>query len=192
MLFLKRGLGINDQKLTLRRLNQAIQPLATPRLIFRSDKERGIMATTSKHHQTQWTGQYGVAHEMTRRGHLVTLTLGNAPHADLLCRSPQGINFSVQVKSLSSKTYFLLQDNLLTPNPALCFVLVFIPSKAINAVEYFVFNNQQFLDIFKEEEIRLKEMELKRGKPYAPFAKGINYGTVNRDEFRNAWNNVPK
>lgn len=156
--------------------------------IIRSSK----MEKSNKHHQTQWTGQFGVAHELTRRGYLVTLTFGNAPRTDLLCESPSGEIFGVQVKSLSSKTYFLFQDKLLIPNSRLYFVLVHIPSSYEKPVEYFVFNNNQFIDLYKEEEDRLKKMEVQRGKPYAPFAKGINYGTVNKPNFLNAWHNLPK
>lgn len=56
---------------------------------------------------------------------------------------------------------------------------------------YFVLNNAQFLSIAKEEKARLKEAEEARGKPYAAFSPGIGYTTLNRDEFRNAWNNLP-
>lgn len=49
--------------------------------------------------QTQWSGQFGVAHEMTRRGYLVSFTMGNAPAIDLLCRSPKDQDFSLQVKT---------------------------------------------------------------------------------------------
>jgi hypothetical protein len=71
-----------------------------------------------RHYQTQWAGQFGVAHELTRRGYLVTFTTGNAPGDDLLCQSPSGVAFSIQVKSLSSKTYFLYQKSL-EENPLL-------------------------------------------------------------------------
>jgi hypothetical protein len=63
-------------------------------------------------YQTQWAGQFGVAHELVRRGYLVTFTTGNARDDDLLCLSQSGDAFSVQVKSLSSKTFFPCQGNL--------------------------------------------------------------------------------
>ena len=55
--------------------------------------------------QTQWAGQFGVAHEMTRRCYLVSFTMGNAPAVDLLCKSPNDTTFSLQVKSLKAKNY---------------------------------------------------------------------------------------
>jgi hypothetical protein len=146
-------------------------------------------------HQTQWAGQFGVAHEMTRRGYLVTFTMGNAPTADLLCKSPGGKEFSVQVKSLKTKNYFLYQNSLLATNSNLYFVFVLVPDvvQGINpqAPEYFVLNKEQFLRTVKEENIRLKSEEEKRGRPFVPFSPGIIYHTLNKDEFRNAWHNLP-
>lgn len=143
-------------------------------------------------HQTQWAGQFGVAHEMTRRGYLVAFTMGNAPTVDLLCKSPKGQDFSVQVKSLRSKTYFCYQESLLAPKPDLCIVFILIPEALLQPPEYFVLNNPQFLSIVKEEDARLKEAEIKRGKPYAKFSPGISYHTLSRNEFRNAWHNLPE
>jgi hypothetical protein len=142
-------------------------------------------------HQTQWSGQFGVAHEMARRGYLVAFTMGNAPTVDLICISPNKQEFSVQVKSLRSKTYFIYQESLLSPEPNLYIVFVLVPEAPLKPAEYFVLNNTQFLSIVKEENERLKEAEKVRGKPYAAFSPGINYTTLNRDEFRNAWHNLP-
>jgi hypothetical protein len=111
--------------------------------------------------------------------------------ADLLCESPNGQFFAVQVKSLRSKTYFLYQKSLLVPNPDLCFVFVLIPEAPSQPPEYFVLNNAQFLRIVKEEDARTKEAEKKRGQPYAEFSPGIIYHTLNSDEYHNAWHNLP-
>ena len=148
-----------------------------------------------KGHQTQWAGQFGVAHEMTRRGYLVTFTMGNAPTADLLCKSPQGREFSVQVKSLKSKNYFLYQESLLTTNSNLCLVFVLVPDVVADndpqPPEYFILNKEQFLRVVEEEKKRLKAEVRKRGCPFAAFSPGIIYHTLNKDEFRNAWCNLP-
>jgi len=146
-------------------------------------------------YQTQWAGQFGVAHEMTRRGYLVTFTMGNAPTADLLCKSPNGIEFSVQVKSLKSKNYFLYQEPLLHTNSYLFFVFVLVPTTIgysnLNPPEYFVLDKPQFLKAVAEETERAIEVEKKRGRPFAKFSPGINYRTINKDEYRNAWQNLP-
>lgn len=53
---------------------------------------------SSKRYQTQWAGQFYVAAELTRRGYIVSFTLGNAPTTDLLARVPEGEAFSVEVQ----------------------------------------------------------------------------------------------
>ena len=61
------------------------------------------MSRLSKRYQTQWAGQFYVAAELTRRGYLVSLTLGNAPVVDLLVVSPDGEHFGVDVKGQSTR-----------------------------------------------------------------------------------------
>jgi hypothetical protein len=145
-----------------------------------------------RNYQTQWAGQFGVAHELVRRGYLVTFTTGNAPGDDLLCLSPSGVAFSVQVKSLSDKMYFIYQKSLLESPPTRFFVFVLVPPDCSQQPEYYVLNNIQFVRLAKEQEQILRELEKKRGKPYAKFAPGINYSTVARHDFRNAWGNLPE
>jgi hypothetical protein len=145
-----------------------------------------------KNYQTQWAGQFGVAHELTRRGYLVSFTTGNAPAADLLCESPSGYAFSVQVKALSSKTYFLYQSSLLAPYPNRFFVFVLVQAPLSRTAEYFVLNSEQFRRLAEEQEQILRGLELTRGRPYAKFAPGINYSTIARHDFRDAWQNLPQ
>ncbi|WP_028321719.1 hypothetical protein [Desulfatiglans anilini] len=146
----------------------------------------------SKKYKTQWSGQFGVAHELTRRGYLVTFTIGNAPAADLLCESPSGKVFSVQVKSLSSKTYFLYQSALVEPDASRFFVFVLIPDAVDQRPEYFVLDNQQFRQVVTEQEQVSRELEEKRGKPYGKFSPGINYKILARHDFLDAWGNIPQ
>jgi hypothetical protein len=150
------------------------------------------MKRQGKKYHTQWAGQFGTAHELTRRGYLVTFTAGNAPAVDLLCQSPEGESFSVEVKSLTSKTYFLCQDGLTKPNASRFFVFVLLPASLLERPEYFVLNNKQFLDVVEEQKQISQASEIKRGQPYAAFSFGINYRTLARDEFRDGWDNLPK
>ncbi len=68
------------------------------------------MPSQSKKYQTQWTSQFYVAAELTRRGYLVSLTLGNAPKADLLVVSPNEKTFKVDVKGQRNKSFWLIQN----------------------------------------------------------------------------------
>jgi hypothetical protein len=142
-------------------------------------------------YQTQWAGQFGVARELIRREYLVTFTMGNAPGDDLICVSPSGRLFTIQVKSLSSKTYFLYQLSLLAKNVDRFFVFVYVPQELNRSAEYFVMNNAQFRGVVDEQEEFLRAAEMKRGRPYAAFSPGINYGTIARHDFRDAWRNLP-
>jgi hypothetical protein len=143
-------------------------------------------------YQTQWAGQFGVAHELVRRGYLVTFTTGNARDDDLLCLSPSGVAFSVQVKSLGSKTFFLYQGSLLEAKQDRFFVFVLVPRNCSKQPEYFVMNYMQFMRLTEEEAQIVQEREKKRGRPYAKFALGIAYSTVVKQDFRNAWGNLPE
>lgn len=49
--------------------------------------------------QAEWAAVFLAAAELTRRGHSVSFTLGlNAPLADLVVRSPEGVGYIVDVK----------------------------------------------------------------------------------------------
>jgi len=151
------------------------------------------MKAKSNRHHTQWAGQFGVAHELAKRGYLVAFTSGNAPGTDLLCQSPGEKSFSLEVKTLSSKTYYLCQDHLQEPNESRHFVFVFLPSSPVERPEYYVLNNRQFLETVEEQKELTKTSEAKRGKPYADFSFGIAYKTISKSEFRDAWEkNLPK
>ena len=146
-------------------------------------------------YQTQWAGQFGVAHELVRRGYLVTFTTGNAPDDDLLCLSPSGVAFSVQVKSLSSKsTSFSIRRACWMPKPTRFLVFVFVPLDCSKPPEYFVLNNEQ-----------LRRLEAESKADFAGTGEGAwqnlsqtiftGHTTIPPSlghDFRNAWGNLPE
>lgn len=67
------------------------------------------MSKQNLRYRTQWTSQFYAAAELTRRGYLVSLTFGNAPVSDLLVRSLDDNQFSVDVKGQSTKNFWLIQ-----------------------------------------------------------------------------------
>ena len=145
-----------------------------------------------KRYQTQWAGQFGAAHELCRRGYLVTFTAGNAPRTDLVCESPEGVPFSVQVKSVSSRNAFICQKLLLEPNDKLFFVFVGLPRSLSEHPEYFILNHEQFLKAIHEQD----RVGKNRKKPPKPFSPCISYSVMaklaNEFHFRNAWENLPR
>ena len=64
----------------------------------------------SRKYQTQWATQFLAAGELVRRGYLVALTNGNAEFADLLVKSPNNQHFSVDVKGMSTKNWWLVKQ----------------------------------------------------------------------------------
>lgn len=122
----------------------------------------------------------------------MTFTTGNAPITDLLCQSPGGVPFSVEVKSLSSKTCFLYHASLLDPKPGRFLVFVLLPSSLTERPEYFVLKHEQFQQVVEEQDRRTKEAGKKREKPYAPFPPGVSYSVLKESNFRDAWDNLPE
>lgn len=55
--------------------------------------------------KSQWSGQFFVAGELTRRGYWVSIPLGNAPSTDIIAVSPKGEHFRVEVKTKTLDRY---------------------------------------------------------------------------------------
>ncbi|MDP3142492.1 MAG: hypothetical protein Q8N14_00885 [Candidatus Omnitrophota bacterium] len=147
----------------------------------------------NKRYATQWIGQFGVASELARRNYLVSLTLGNAPIRDMLCQSPNGENFAIQVKSLTTKTYFPFQDILINKKFSdLHLVFVYIPAVLNQSLEYFVLTHSRFLEIWKEEQKEWAEKEKLRAKPYEKWSNGIQYKTLLKSSAKNDWSDLPR
>ncbi len=147
----------------------------------------------NKHFSTQWIGQFGVAFELARRNYLISFGLGNMPGIDLLCQSPKGKMFSVQVKCLRSKGYFPFQNKMVEKViPGLFLVFVYAPEKLNLPLEYFVFQQKRFRIISQNESRRWKAKEKLRGKPYKDWSNGIGYQTLLATGAKNKWLVLPK
>jgi len=145
--------------------------------------------------QTQWAGQFGVGHELVRRGYMVAFTLGNAPGVDLMCQSPSKVLFIVEVKSARTKAPFLYQKVLREKSDGnRFFVFVFLPQDPKERPEYYVLTNKEFQETAAQQEALDAEAVKKRGKPYAESWKtpGISYKVLAAHNFRDAWPSLPK
>ena len=146
----------------------------------------------TKRHQTQWSGQFAVASELTRRNYLVSISLGNAPIRDIMCQSPKGKSFSVQVKSLSFKGFFPFQSNLtIKEYPDLYFIFVYIPKRLEQSLEFFIIPHKKLLEVWRKEKEEVKKKEKQRGVPYKKWAEGVFYRTLLDSGFRDAWDILP-
>jgi hypothetical protein len=145
----------------------------------------------AKGYKTQWIGQFAVASELTRRNYLVSIPLGNTPIRDILCQSPKGKSFSVQVKSLSSKGFFPFQSHLTTKEyPDLYFIFVCIPNGLDQPLEFFIMSHKKLLEAWKKEKEEAKKKEEQRGMPYKEWSEGISYKTLLNSGFKD-WSVLP-
>ena len=67
------------------------------------------MAKITSHH-TQWAAEFFAAAELSRRGYLVALTLGNAPSTDLFAKGPCGAALSIEVKGQQGKSDWFIRQ----------------------------------------------------------------------------------
>jgi len=158
----------------------------------------------SKGYRTQWVGQFAVASELTRRDYIVSMPLGNVPSLDLQCKSQdKGKRFEVQVKSLSSKGSFPLQNKFVEKknlNPNLYFVFVYVPPDFAEQLEYFVLSHKQLLfKVWKEEKKdRRRRESIRKSKgiknwklKWGEGTEGINYKFLNKNTYKNKWKGLP-
>jgi hypothetical protein len=90
-------------------------------------------------HQTQWTAQFAVASELSKRGYQVALTLGNHPTVDLMVVSPSGKHFLVDVKGQYSRNFWPVKRA--PKRDDLFYVLAYVPDSAAN--QFFVMTQEQ-------------------------------------------------
>lgn len=141
-----------------------------------------MASTQTLRYRTQWSSQFYVAAELTRRGYLVSLTFGNAPIADLIVQSPSGNPFTVDVKGQSSKNFWLIQRRDHKPNHY--FILVYLP-KNHGTPQYYILSSEELM--FKREEY--EKSSIVRGK-YRDDLGGINWSTA--FDYENKWETLPQ
>lgn len=140
------------------------------------------MSKQSKRYQTQWAAQFYVAAELTRRGYLVSLTLGNAPVADLLVVSPGQVHFMVDVKGQSTRSFWLIKRG--EPRDDLFFVLVYLP-KNYEPPKFYILSSAELM---KRREEYKRHIESTSGK-YDDKTGGINWSTAL--EYEDRWDVLP-
>lgn len=142
------------------------------------------MGTHSKRYQTQWATQFYVAAELTRRGYLVSLTLGNAPVADLLVVSPEQEQFMIDVKGQSTKNFWLIQRR--ESQDGLFFVLVYLPKDYDEPPKFYILSSTELM---REREEYKHHIESTSGK-YDDKMGGINWKTA--FDYENRWDTLPR
>lgn len=141
-------------------------------------------ATRNKGYYTQWATQFYVAAELTRRGYLVSLTLGTAPDTDLLVVSPSGKHFKVDVKGLRRLNWWILGRP--EPQKDLFYVLVYVPDDVQQPPKFFVMICREAED---EIEKHIEELKLK-GREVTELEYGFSWKTAFK--YENQWDKLPK
>jgi hypothetical protein len=98
------------------------------------------------HRQTQWAAQFAVASELCKEGYQVALTLGNHPAVDLMVDKSAGKKFSIDVKGLHKRNFWLVQSKQAQDD--LFYVLVYVPKRQPN--EFSVLTPQQVNSAIEE------------------------------------------
>ncbi len=133
-------------------------------------------------YKTQWASQFYTAAELTRRGYLVSLTFGNAPVADLLVQSPEGKQFTVDVKGQSTRNFWIIQRR--EPNPNHYFVLVFLP-KGQQPPSFYILSSDEMM----KKRTEYEKESIKRGK-YRDDMGGFNFTTALA--YQDRWDALPE
>ncbi len=140
----------------------------------------------SKHH-TGWAGALAVAAELSRREYDAAITLGNTPALDLICASPSGKSFTVQVKSLTVVNCVLIPKRMLeeNPQPHLLFCVVLVPpADSDKPVEFFILTHGEVCALWQ----RMPKVR-KDGGAYKPGFEGLNWGDIKPHKDR--WDKLP-
>jgi hypothetical protein len=133
---------------------------------------------------SQWSSTFYAAAELTRRGYLVSITLGRAPKVDLLVESPSGKPFKVQVKSLQYRNYWLIGEVPLDED--LFYILVYVPRDLSRPPEFCILTSKEMY----EEVGRYQEGLKEKGKPITRLEYCIPFDVAFK--YKNAWDKLPK
>jgi hypothetical protein len=138
------------------------------------------MPSQANKYRTQWAAQFFAAAELTRRGYLVALTLGNAPATDLLVQSPLGQHFTVDVKGLASPNWWLVSER--TDHPDF-YVLVLVPKDG--PASFYILTGTEMSD----EMERVRQRSLAAGNTWTGRGSGILFSTSRA--YENRWDTLP-
>lgn len=132
-----------------------------------------------KRYATQWAGQFYVAAELTRKGYIVTFTLGNVPTTDLLVKSPEGKTFGVEVKSAKTKSICQLKEPPVPDNPEDLF-WIFVSLLGDAQPVYCIIRSDEVLRLWHEYNDKF---------PADDKFQGIQWSTLR--EYQDQWDALP-
>jgi hypothetical protein len=149
------------------------------------------VTTQQRKYQTQWIAQFFAAAELTRRGYLVSITLGNAKFTDLMVETPGNQHFSIDVKGQSTKSYWIIKPPE-NDRDDQYFILVYAPRDLTESPQYFILNSDDIIEELKQNQGRARQAEIDRGNPLSH-----NFGTGGMAwdqplKYEDQWGKLPK
>lgn len=137
-------------------------------------------------HHRVWAGLLPLAAELSRRGYDAAITLGNTPSLDLICSSPSGTPFTIQVKSLSTKNWVLIQKAMLEAEPKLNLLLavVLVPTDAERPFQFHILTHREACEAYAKQ-----GHSNRNGEPYKPGMEGLGWREVSQHLSR--WDKLP-
>ena len=139
-------------------------------------------------HQTQWAAQFGVASELCKRGYLVALTVGNHPAVDLMVMSPEGKPFSIDVKGLYKKNFWVIKQKPELAN--LYYVLAFVPRDA--PARFFILNQAEVNAKIPQHLDRIRANRMKKGLSVEKVGVITGLPWEFTEHFENQWKKLPE
>lgn len=138
-------------------------------------------------HTTGLAGEFLVAGELLRREVMAAVTYGNAKKADVIAFS-EGRSIALEVKSTSGSKWVL--GGLLPTDCPKLYVLVYLPSEATQAPEYYVVTSAELRKAVQPAyDSYMARYEAKHGKKYS----GVGVVSVRQKDIaahRGAWEKV--
>jgi hypothetical protein len=141
------------------------------------------MATHRSKYQTQWSAQFLLAGELSRRGYMVSFTIGNAPTIDLNAISPSGVQFGIQVKGLKRSNFWLFER--VEPRNDLFFAFVLVPEDLQKSPSFFIMPSIDAIRMWDE----YKDACIRRN---SYTGKGMGINSKAPCPYNNNWKALPQ
>lgn len=139
-------------------------------------------------HQTQWAAQFAVASELCKRGYQVALTMGNHPVVDMMVVSPRGTPFSIDVKGLYKRNFWVVQPKAIRKQ--LFYILTFVPEDSPN--RFFVLTQGDVNRIVPKHLDRVRASRIERGLSVEKIGIISGVPWAKAETFENMWKKLPK
>lgn len=142
---------------------------------------------TRSRHYTAWAGALAMAAELSRREYDAAITLGNTPTRDLLCASPSGEPFTVQVKSLAKPNWVLIGQTWLEAHPRddLYLAVVLVPLDTEAPCLFHILTHHEAIWAYLKQPTTKKD-----GTPFKPGMTGLDWRDVRLH--RSRWDKLPQ